>query len=82
MENKIKEIFFDVFSNLNDENFDWNAKQEDYLNWDSFAHLELMTSTQTKFNIKISPEDALSIRTALDLSKLVKSRILQLLLII
>ena len=75
MENKIKEIFFDVFSNLNDENFDWNAKQEDYLNWDSFAHLELMTSTQTKFNIKISPEDALSIRTALDLSKLVESRI-------
>ena len=75
MENKIKEIFFDVFSNLNDENFDWNAKQEDYLNWDSFAHLELMTSTQTKFNIKISPEDALSIRTALDLLKLVKSRI-------
>ena len=75
MEDKIKVIFFDVFSNLNDENFDWNAKQEDYLNWDSFAHLELMTSTETKFNIKISPEDALSIRTALDLSKLVESRI-------
>ena len=75
MEDKIKEIFFDVFSNLNDDNFDWNAKQEDYLNWDSFAHLELMTSTETKFNIKISPEDALSIRTALDLSNLVESRI-------
>ena len=75
IENKIKEIFFDVFSNLNDENFDWNAKQEDYLNWDSFAHLELMTSTETKFNIKISPEDTLSIRTALDLSNLVESRI-------
>ena len=59
IENKIKEIFFDVFSNINDENFDWNAKQEDYLNWDSFAHLELMTSTETKFNIKISPEDTL-----------------------
>ena len=75
IKNEIKKIFFDVFSNLNDENFDWNAKQEDYLNWDSFAHLELMTSTETKFNIKISPEDALSIRTALDLSKLVESRI-------
>ena len=41
MENKIKEIFFDVFSNLNDDNFDWNAKQEDYLNWDSFAHFRI-----------------------------------------
>ena len=75
IKNEIKKIFFDVFSNLNDENFDYDAKQEDYLNWDSFAHLELMTSTETKFNIKISPEDALSIRTALDLSNLVESRI-------
>jgi len=75
IENEIKKIFFNVFTNLNDKNFDWNAKQEDYSNWDSFAHLELMTSTETKFNIKISPEDSLSIRTALDLSKLVQSRI-------
>ncbi len=75
VENEIKKIFFSVFANLKDENFDWNAKQEDYSNWDSFAHLELMTTTETKFNIKISPEDALSIRTALDLAKLVESRI-------
>ena len=75
VENEVKKIFFDVFANLNDKNFDWNTKQDDYLNWDSFAHLELMTATETKFNIKISPEDALSIRTALDLSELVQSRI-------
>jgi len=74
IENNIKEIFFDVFSNLNDENFNWEEKQEDYLNWDSFAHLELMTGTESKFNIKISPEEALSIRTAQDLVELVKSR--------
>lgn len=74
IENNIKEIFFDVFSNLNDENFKWEEKQEDYLNWDSFAHLELMTGTESKFNIKISPEEALSIRTAQDLVELVKSR--------
>ena len=75
IEDEIKKIFFDVFTNLNDKNFDWNAKQEDYSNWDSFAHLELMTSTEAKFNIKISPEEALSIRTALDVLKLVQLRI-------
>jgi acyl carrier protein len=75
IESEIKKIFFNVFANLNDENFNWNAKQEDYSNWDSFAHLELMTTTETKFNIKISPEDALSIRTASDLAKLVESRV-------
>jgi len=75
IEDKVKKVFFDIFSNLNNENFDWNAKQEDYLNWDSFAHLELITASETKFNIKISPEDSLSIRTALDLTKLIQSRI-------
>lgn len=75
IENGVKGIFFDVFSNLTDDNFDLNTNQEDYLNWDSFAHLELMTAAEAKFNIKISPEDALSIRSALDLLKLVQSRI-------
>lgn len=74
-ENTVKEIFFDVFANLNEDNFDWNAKQEDYLNWDSFAHLELMTGAEEKFNIKILPEEALSIRTAKELLEFVKSRI-------
>tara|TARA_B110000438_G_C15367249_1_gene458977 strand:+ start:260 stop:493 length:234 start_codon:yes stop_codon:yes gene_type:complete len=75
IENEIKEIFFDVFINLNENNFGWEQKQEDYLNWDSFAHLELMTGAESKFKIKILPEDALSIRTAQDLLDLVKLRI-------
>ncbi len=74
IKNEVKKIFFDVFANLNDENFNFDEKQEDYLNWDSFAHLELMTTTETKFNIKISPEDALSIRTAQELLEFVQSR--------
>lgn len=75
IKNEIKEIFFDVFINLNENNFGWEQKQEDYLNWDSFAHLELMTGVESKFKIKISPEDALSIRTAQDLLDLVKLRV-------
>ncbi len=75
VKNKVKETFFDVFANLNDSNFDWNAQQEDYLNWDSFAHLELMTAAESRFNVKISPEDALGIRTAEDLLNLIKSRV-------
>jgi acyl carrier protein len=74
LKNEIKKTFFDVFGNLNDSNFNWNNKQEDYLNWDSFAHLELMTSAESRFNIKISPEDALSVNSAEDLLTLVKSR--------
>lgn len=75
IENEIKNIFFDVFPNLTDENYGLDIEQNDYLNWDSFAHLELMTGAESKFEIKISPEDSLSIKTARDLLELVKSRI-------
>jgi acyl carrier protein len=72
---EIKKIFFEVFGNINNDNFDWQMKQEDYINWDSFALLELITSTESKFNIKISPEDAISIQSAENLLNTVKSKI-------
>lgn len=75
VENETKRIFMEVFANINDESFDWKARQEDYLNWDSFAHLELITSTESKFKIKISPVEALSVLSAEDLLNLVKSRV-------
>ena len=54
IEKKVKEVFFDVFFQLNDKTFDWNAKQEDYSNWDSFAHARgrttgILVSTQEEF---------------------------------
>ena len=75
IENEIKKVFFDVFPNITDKNYGLDIEQNDYLNWDSFAHLELMTGAESKFQIKISPEDSLSIKTARDLLELVKSRI-------
>jgi len=75
IEEGIKKIFFEVFGNVNNENFDWKKRQEDYTNWDSFALLELVTSTESKFNIKISPEDAISIQSAENLLNTVKSKI-------
>jgi len=74
-EEQVKNVFFEVFGNVNNENFDWKKKQEDYTGWDSFAQLELITTCESKLNIKISPEEAISIQSAESLLTAVKSKI-------
>ena len=70
---EVKTIFFEVFPTLSKENFDWDNSQQKYENWDSFAHLQLITMAEEKFNIKISVEEATSIITARHLLDLITS---------
>jgi len=39
IEKMVKEIFFEVFPTLAENNFGWEKEQKDYDNWDSFAQL-------------------------------------------
>ena len=75
LKSEIKNIFFGVFPNLKEEKFDWEKHQSGYDDWDSFAQLGLITTTESKFNIKISPEEAISIQSAESLLTAVKSKI-------
>ena len=72
---EIKKIFFNVFPNLKEGDFDWEKHQSGYDDWDSFAQMQLITATESKFNIKISPEEAISIQSAESLLTAVKSKI-------
>ena len=64
-----------MFPNLIEEEFYWEKQQSGYDDWDSFAQLGLITATESKFNIKISPEEAISIQSAESLLTAVKSKI-------
>ena len=70
---EIKKIFFDVFPNLKEGDFDWEKHQSDYDDWDSFAQMQLITATESKFKIKFDIDDVISITCADDLLKLVES---------
>ena len=39
VDTEIKKIFFLVFPELNESDFDWKKRQNDYENWDSFSQL-------------------------------------------
>lgn len=71
----IKEIFFQVFPNLTESDFSWNKEQKDYSDWDSFAQLNLITLTESKFNITFSLEESLDIKSANDLLQCVNTHL-------
>ena len=51
---KIKEIICEV---LNIDEIDDNAKQEDYIEWDSMAYLSIISELEDQFNIDISSKN-------------------------
>ena len=75
LEDDIKTIFLDTFPNMKEDEFDLDKKQEEYENWDSFAHLNLITMAESKFGINLSIDDATSIISARNLLDRIKSHI-------
>lgn len=75
VEDIIKNIFFEVFPNLSEKEFSWNKEQKDYENWDSFAQLNLITFVESKFDITLSLEESIDIKSAHDLLECVRSHL-------
>jgi len=73
LEDDIKAIFLDTFPDMKENEFDLDKKQEEYENWDSFAHLNLITMAESKFGINLSIDDATSILSARNLLDRIKS---------
>ena len=71
----IKEIFFEVFPNLGENDFSWEKEQKDYENWDSFAQLNIITFAEAKFNVEFSLDESIEIKSANDLLKSVQSHL-------
>ena len=61
---ELKKIFFLVFPDLEKSEFDWKKKQNEYDDWDSFTHLNLITLVEEKFGISISDDDVVELKSA------------------
>ena len=75
VDEQLKAIFLDVFQEINESSFDWNKEQNDYENWESFAHLRIVSEIEEKFDIKLEIEDFVYIRNALGFLKIIKDKI-------
>ena len=75
LRDKIKKIFFDVFQNMEENDFAWGKQQKDYESWDSFAQLNLITLSEAKFEITLSLDESIEIKSAEELFECIKSHL-------
>ena len=75
LKESIKEIFFEVFPNLSESDFSWEKEQKDYDNWDSFAQLNLITLAEAKFDVILSLEESIEIKSANNLLECINSHL-------
>jgi len=72
-EDKIKQIFIKIFPEIVDD-FDLNREQEDYENWDSFAHVNLVSEIEDQFNVELETDEIISISSAKSALELIKKK--------
>jgi acyl carrier protein len=75
IESEIKKIFFEVFPMMSNVEFDWDKKQKDYENWDSFAHLHLLTLSEEKFSVTLNVDESTSIDSARKFLECIRSHV-------
>jgi len=75
LEMKQKKFFFEVFQNMDEEDFSWEKQQKDFENWDSFGQLNLITLSEAKFDITFSLDESIEIKSANELFECIKSHL-------
>ena len=55
----VKKIFIELFPELRAGKFDFNKKQSDFKDWDSFMHMKLISTLEEKFGIALDMEKAM-----------------------
>jgi len=73
VEDEVKKLFFEVFPMMPEGDFDWNKQQKDYENWDSFAHLHIITLAEERFNITLTMDESISLDSAKRLVDYIRS---------
>lgn len=74
--NKIQEIYRDIFD---DENLVIlrETVANDIEDWDSFAHINIIASCETNFNVKFSIDEIIALKSVGDFVDSVKDKCLQ-----
>ncbi len=77
IEESIREIVIDVLDidDLNSFEFNEFSKIDDFLEWDSLAHINIITQLESMFNIRFSLDEVESFAEIKDIIKSISSKI-------
>ena len=70
VKNEVENIFLNVFPEINEAEFNWDDTPTEYENWDSFAHLRLVSQIEKQFGIQLDLDTAINLNSASDFYKL------------
>lgn len=68
MESKFFKVVADVFE-INKEQLNWDLKRDQISEWDSLAHIVLISELEEEFNLSIPIEEVPEIKTLWDFKK-------------
>ena len=69
IDEKIKNIFLKIFPDENDESFTMEKKQSEFEDWDSFAHLQLVSAVEKEFGIRFDIDEVMNFTSPIDFVK-------------
>ncbi len=73
---KIKKIFKEVFPELKNTDFNLNKTQDQFEEWDSFSHMQLVSKIEQEFSISLEIEEVIEADSALKFIEIIKKKII------
>jgi len=70
----VKKVFLEVFAG-DAESFNFEKGQDDFENWDSLAHMQLVSGIETAFGLQFGMEDIVEIQSPEGFVKLVEKKL-------
>ena len=74
IQEKIKEMFLRIFPELTSDTFDFTRTQDQFEQWDSFSHMQLVAAVEQDHGVTLQMEEIVAIRTPQDFVELVKKK--------
>ena len=74
IEQEIKEIFLTVFPDEDSSVLTMNKQQSEFENWDSFAHLRLVSEIEKQFDLRLDIDEVMNINSPNDFLNLVNKK--------
>lgn len=72
---KFKKIFFEVIKGVDKKNFNFNKKQADFKDWDSFNHMRLISALEKEFHITFDIEETMEADSAKKFVEIIRKKI-------
>lgn len=71
---KLKNVFANIFKNIDPNNFDFNKDRSQFENWDSFSQMQLIFEVENVFKINFEMDEIIAINKPEDLLVLIEKK--------